>query len=196
MRRRWTRPTRVRVLPEPGPASTSTGFGPAWMAFCCASEYGNAFGSGGVWGAGGVIAAEQGHLFRCRFLGRCRFGFSARLLGFGQSIQQGGRTIPSGHKLFALFFREHFDDPVFAVKARFLDDVAPAHTGHGLAEGVPVLTQIRLGDRVQNIHFRTNKRTSSDCLSCTFRLWGRRKAVRRAFPEAGTARRIPDRAWA
>ena len=100
---------------------------------------------------------EQGYLFRCRFLGRCRFGFSARFLGFGQSIQQGGRTIPSGHKLFALFFREHFDDPVFAVKARFLDDVAPAHTGHGLAEGVPVLTQIRLGDRVQDIHFRTEQ---------------------------------------
>ena len=32
---------------------------------------------------------EQGYLFRCWFLGRCRFGFSARFLGFGQSIQQG-----------------------------------------------------------------------------------------------------------
>ena len=32
---------------------------------------------------------EQGYLFRCWFLGRCRFGFSARFWGFGQSIQQG-----------------------------------------------------------------------------------------------------------
>lgn len=40
-------------------------------------------------GRRGRHCREQGHLFRCRFLGRCRFGFSARFLGFGQSIQQG-----------------------------------------------------------------------------------------------------------
>ena len=45
------------------------------MAFCCASEYGNAFGSGGVWGAGGVIAANRDTCFDAGSLEGAALGF-------------------------------------------------------------------------------------------------------------------------
>lgn len=62
---------------------------PAWMAFCCASEYGNAFGSGGVWGAGGVIAANRDTCFDAGSLEGAALGFLPGFWASGQSIQQG-----------------------------------------------------------------------------------------------------------